>query len=129
MGMGLITHSLTLLGLVLQDNFSLPCSLQVNVEVNVGHTGTMQYNSISDTHLGVERVKIRSCQVYKKVRNYPYLFIASPRNEPRVFKGDSSKCLEKFETITRLVKCQICWILFSTKLSGYTSHRTVTGES
>ena len=68
-------------------------------------------------------------QVLKGSRNYPYLFIVSPRNEPRVFKGDSSKSLEKFETITCLVKCQICWILFSTKLSGYTSHRTVTGES
>ena len=105
-GMGIITHSVALLGLVLQDNFSLPCSLQVNVEVNVGHTGTMQYNSISDTHLGVEGVKIRSFQRNKKMRNNPHLFIVSPRNEPRVFKGDSSKCLEKFETITRFVICQ-----------------------
>ena len=102
--MGLITHSLNLLGLVLQDNFSLPCSLQVNVDLNVGDTGTMQYNSISDTHLGVEGVKIRSIQRNKKMRNHSHLFIVSPRNEPRVFKGDSSKSL-KFETITHLVKC------------------------
>ena len=59
------------------------------------------------------------------MRNHPHLFIVSLRNEPRVFKGETSKCLEKFETITRLVKCQISWILFSTKLSGYIPHRTV----
>ena len=74
-GMGIITHSVALLGLVLQDNFSLPCSLQVNVEVIVGDTGTMQYNSISDTHLGVEGVKIRSIQRNKKnEKSSPFIY-------------------------------------------------------
>ena len=29
----------------------------------------------------------------------------------------------------RVEKCQICWISYSSKLSGYNPHRTVTGES
>ena len=83
--MGIITHSLALLGLMLQDNFSLPCSLQVNVEVNVGDTGTMQYNSISDTQLGVEGVKIRSFQGYKELRNFPFLSYINSMNSKGFF--------------------------------------------
>ena len=95
--MGIITHSVALLGLVVHDNFSLRCSLQVNVGVNVGDTGTMQYNAISDTHLGVEGVKIQSFQRNKKMRNHPHLFIVSPRNEPRVFKDTPPNVLRSLK--------------------------------
>ena len=35
-GRGTTTHSLSLLGLMLQERFSLPCTVKVNLEVKVG---------------------------------------------------------------------------------------------
>ena len=74
-GRGTTTHSLTLLGLVLQDSFSpLLCAGEYRGKGWSDEpplTGTMKHDStISDTQLGVAGDRSRSFQGNKNWRNY-----------------------------------------------------------